>query len=162
MNIEEILEEIDTVLLEASRVPFTNKRVIEEDDLARLLDELREILPEEIAEAKEIIKERQRILDDAQREAKNIIEQAKNYISKLTDENVITRQAQEQANEIVLQAHKTARDLQGDATTYAIDVFKHIEGNLMKALEVVRQGHNELQHSVKSNQMPSQKETNEE
>ncbi len=154
MNIEEILDEIDAILLEASRVPFTNKKVIEEDDLARLLDELREMLPEEISEAKGIVKERQRILDDAQKEARNIVEQAKNYISKLTEENVITKQAQEQANEIVLQAHKTARDLQGDAASYAVDVFKHIEANLAKALEIVHQGHCELQQSMKTNQTP--------
>lgn len=111
MNIEHILEEMEGLLLDASRVPFTNKRLIEEDDLGRLIDELREVLPGELMEANRIISERQRILEDAQKEAQAIIDQAKNYINKLTDENAITRQAQEQAGEIVQQAQKTARDL---------------------------------------------------
>ena len=48
-------------------------------------------------EANRIITERKLILEQAQRDAQNIVEQAKNYIHKLTDENSITRQAQEQA-----------------------------------------------------------------
>ena len=149
MTIEGILDELESILIDAARVPFTNKRVLEEDDVARLLDELRESLPGTIAEAGKIMAERQRILEDAQKEAQNIIEKAKSYTIKLTDENVITKQAQEQATEIVAQAQKNACDLQNDAMVYADDVFKHLEGNLEKALEVVRQGHNELHQGRK-------------
>jgi len=141
MNIEHILEELENLLLEAPRVPFTNKRMIEEDDLARLLDELREALPGEVIEAKHIISDRQRILEDAQREAQNIVDQGKNYVLKLTDESIITRQAQDQANDMVNQARKTAYELQSDANVYADKVFTHLENNLEKALEVIRQGH---------------------
>jgi vacuolar-type H+-ATPase subunit H len=149
MTIEGILDELESLLIDAARVPFTNKRVLEEDDVARLLDELREALPGTIAEASKIMAERQRILEEAQIEAKNIIEKAKNYTIKLTDENIITKQAQEQGTEILTQAQKQASDLQNDATVYADDVFKHLEDNLEKALEVVRQGHNELHQSRK-------------
>ncbi|MEG6584096.1 ATPase [Dendrosporobacter sp. 1207_IL3150] len=151
MTIDEILDEIENMLVDSTRVPFTNKLVIEEDDLIRLLDELREVMPQEIKDAAKIVSERQRILEEAQKEAQNIVDQAKVYGTKLTDENIISKQAQEQANEIVLQARKAARDLQNDAITYADDVFTHLENNLKKALEVVQQGHNNLQQN-KQNQ----------
>lgn len=150
MSIEKLLDEMENVLVEAARVPFTNKRVVEEDDLARFLDEFRELLPKELEEAKRIIAERQHILDEAQKEAQNIIEQAKTYVSKLTDENIINKQAHEQANEIMTQANRTAKNLQNDAVTYADEVFKHILNNLEQTLEVVRQGHRDLQQN-KSN-----------
>lgn len=147
MKTIEILDEMESLLVEAAKVPFTNKLIIEEDDLGRLMDELRETVPGEIVEAKRILAERQRILDEAQREAQTIIDQAKSYISKLTDENIITRQAQEQANEIIQQAQKEARELHNQALIYASEVFKHIEANLEKALEVIRQGYGSLQQS---------------
>lgn len=151
MTIEKLLDDMETLLVEAARVPFTNKRVIEEDDLARFLDELRELLPKELDEAKRLLADRQRILDDAQREAQNIVDQAKLYVVKLTDENIINKQAQEQANELVGQARKTAKDLQIDAVMYADEVFKHVTAHLEKTLEVVRQGHRDLQQN-KGNQ----------
>lgn len=147
MAIEEILDEIENILVDSTRVPFTNKLVIEEDDIIRLLDELRDVLPQEIKDAAKIASERQRILEEAQKEAQNIVDQAKVYVTKLTDENIISKQAQEQANEIVLQARKAARDLQQESVVYAEDVFKHLESNLQKALEVVQQGHSHLQQN---------------
>lgn len=147
MSIEKILEEMENLLLDAPRVPLTNKRVVEEDDLARLIDELREEFPGEIMEATRIMQDRQHILEDAQKQAQNIVDQAKSYITKLTDENIITQQAQEQANEIVLQARKAARDLQNESYIYAEDVFKYLEVNLEKSLEVVRQSHSDLKQN---------------
>ena len=141
MSIEEILDEMEIILLDAPRVPFTNKRMVEEDEFARLLDELREALPVEVKEANKILNNRQKIMEDAQKEAQSIIDQGKNYVSKLTDENVITRQAQDQANEIVAQAQKSADELRADAVLYADNVFTHLEGNIEKAIEVIRQGH---------------------
>ncbi|MDR3563863.1 MAG: HrpE/YscL family type III secretion apparatus protein [Negativicutes bacterium] len=149
MTIEQILEEMEALLLDSGRVPFTNKRLIEEDDLGHLIDEIREVLPGEIMEANRVISERQHILEQAQKDAQNIVDQAKNYIHKLTDENNITRQAQEQANEILQQARKTARDLQVDSVSYADDVFSYLEENLTRTLEAVRQGHGKL-HQTKN------------
>lgn len=144
MKINEILDEMENLLLTASRVPFTNRRIIEEDDLLRLIDELHDALPASIMEAERIIAERQRIVDDAQKSAQEIVDQAKGYVSKLTDENTITRQAQEQATEIIAQAQRSADELNRDAIQYASDVFQHLESHLEKTLDVVRNGHKEL------------------
>jgi F0F1-type ATP synthase membrane subunit b/b' len=144
MSVEQLLDEIDNLLLESGRVPLTNKRIVEEDDLARLLDELREAMPSELAEAQMLVKERERILEDAQREAQKIIEQAKSYVAKMTDENLISKQAQEQASEIIAQAHRGALELQSDAVNYADEVFKSMEAHIEQTLQVVRQGHGDL------------------
>ncbi len=144
MTVEEILEEMENLLLEAARVPFTNKRVIDEDDLGRLIDELREILPGELMEANRVIAERLRIMEDAQKEAQNIVDQGKNYVHRMADENAITRQAQEQAAEIIQQAQRAANELKGDSLVYADEVFGYLEENLIKALETVRSSHSRL------------------
>lgn len=154
MTFEEILDELDNVLLDAGRIPFTNKRILEEDDVAKLIDELREALPEQLAEANRVLKDRQHIIDEAHQEAQNIIEQAKSYTLKITDESQIAKQAQEQANEILLQAQKRAQALQQDAVAYADNVFKHIEAHVEKALQVVHQGHNDLHQSDSGKSKP--------
>lgn len=150
MTINGILDELESLVTDASRMLFTNKRIVEEDDIIRLLDELRDKMPDEINEAAQIVAERQRILEKAQEEARKILEQAKAYAMKLTDENVIAQKAQEQSNEIVILANKEAADLRNDAVAYADSVFKHLEGQIEKTLEVVRQGHNELNPSKRN------------
>lgn len=145
MTIERLLDELDTLLDEGARVPFTNKIMVEEDVLERIAEEMRRSLPQEFTEAKTIVAERQAILDEAQKEAQHIMDQAKGYVAKLTEENIITKQAHEQANETVQQARKTAKELQIEANKYAFDVLRQLESNLEKALETVRQGRNNLQ-----------------
>lgn len=147
MKMEEVLEEIENLVLDAARVPFTNKRVLEEDDIARLLDELREVMPTELIEAKRIVSERSHIMEEANKEAQNIVDQAKNYVAKLTEGNIVTQQAQEQAQGIIAAAKQEARNLQNDAVRYADDVFNHLETNVQKVLEVVQSGHRELRQS---------------
>jgi len=149
MTIEGILDELESLLIDASRVPFTNKRILEEDDMVRLLDELRGKLPGEITEATRIVADRQRYLEKAQEEAQNIVEQAKVYAAKLTDENMIAKQAQEHSNEIVIVAHKEADELRKDAVAYADNVFRHLEEHIQRAFEVVQNGHNELNRPIK-------------
>jgi hypothetical protein len=171
MKVEEILEEMENILLESGRVPFTNKRLVEEDDLARLIDDLRDAMPSQLVEAGRIVSDRQRILEEAQQKSDDIIQQAKAYHSKLTDENLITRQAQEQANEIVTQARKEAEDtmreaeakaseaiaaaqkgtqeLADDAMAYAEQVFGFVEENLAQSLEAVRNGHADLKQQFR-------------
>ena len=171
MKGQEILEEMENILLESNRLPFTNTRVVEEDELARLIDELRDAMPSQLVEAGRIVSDRQRILEEAQQKSDEIVQQAKAYHSKLTDENLITRQAQEQAGEIVSQARKdseqmirdaeqkaaeimemaqkNARELAMNAMDYAEQVFNYMEGNLSESLDTVRRGHDELKQQFR-------------
>lgn len=144
MKFEELLDKFETVLDEGSRIPFTNKVMLDEDVVESIMDEMRHLLPQEFAEAKSIVSERQAILEETQKEAQHIMDQAKGYVAKLTDENLITKQAQEQANELLQQARKNSKELQNEANKYAVDVLRQLEINLEKALETVKQGRNSL------------------
>jgi len=145
VTIEQLLDELDALLDDGARVPFTNKIMVEEDFLERIVENIRRTLPQEIAEARTIVGERQAILDQAKQEAQHIMDQAKGYVAKLTDDNIISKQAQEQANELLSQANKNAKEMQAEANRYAVDVLRQLEKNMEKALETVRQGRSNLQ-----------------
>ena len=145
MRINEILDQMEKVLLDSSRFPLTNKRIVEEDEMLQLIDELHDSLPAALMEAERIIAERQKIMAEAQTAAQDIVDQAKSYVTKLTEEHMITRHAQEQADEMIGSARQTAAALRNDATQYANDVFQYLEGQLEKTIDVVRQGRHGLQ-----------------
>ena len=140
MSVHKILDDLENLLQVATHIPFSNRLVVEEDELCRLIDSLREALPNEIMEANRIINERKRIMDDVQKEAQTIVEQAQTYVSKLTDENTITHQAQGQAEQILEEAREKAREMEDQAVSYAQDVFAYLEANLEKVTEAVREG----------------------
>lgn len=140
MSVYKILDELENLLQYSTHIPFSNRLVVEEDELCRLIDALREALPNEIMEANRILNERKRIMDDVQKEAQTIVEQAQTYVCKLTDDNTITHQAQEQAELIIEEARVKAKEFEQQAVVYAQDVFAYLEANLEKVTEAVREG----------------------
>lgn len=149
MTVHKILDEMDILLQDSSRVPFTNKVIVEEEELARLIDELRDALPNEIMEANRIMSERKRIMEDVQKEAQTIVDQAQNYVSRMTDDASIKQQAQEQADVIIQQAKDRAQGFENEAVQYAEEVFKYLEANLAKVLESIQQGRDNLKRQTK-------------
>lgn len=149
MAIDEILDELENLVVEARRVPFTNKCVIEDDDIVRLIDNLRTVLPQEIQDASSLMQERQNILNDAKTEANKIIDQAKSYAMKLVAENEIVKQAQIDANEIMAKTIDNANSLKSDSLKYADEVFDHLVRNVSNTLEVVKQAKENLQQEKK-------------
>lgn len=149
MAIDEILDEIENLVVEARRVPFTNKCIIEDDDLIRLIDDLRSELPQEIQDANHLIEQRQQIINDAKREANSIVEQAKSYAVQLTAEHEIVKQAQGQANEIMEKTIENTNQLKEDSLQYADEVFRHLAHNVSSTLDVVQQAHVNLKQNKK-------------
>ncbi len=149
MKTDKLLENLENAILNSSKVPFSDKRMVEEDELMQILDEIKESLPLEMDEAHKVVMEKEKILADAQRHADSLVAQAKDHIAKITEESEMVRQAQEQANQIISNANQSSEELKNSSITYAADVLKYIEGTLEKTLESIRQNRNSLTNSGK-------------
>ena len=70
MEIFELLESLEDIIERGKNLPFTNKGVIDKDEILDLIKEIRLKLPDELKQAKWVKEERQRILVEAQKEEK--------------------------------------------------------------------------------------------
>ena len=148
MNTEQLLEELETLVETSNRIPMTTKRMVEEDEMMRIIDSIQESLPLELEESRRIVAEKDAVLADAKKQAEELIAQAKEYISKLTAESEIVKAAQEQANEIIANANKSSEQLRNSSVQYGADVLKYVESNLEKTLESIRQNRESLRQSA--------------
>lgn len=155
MKSDKLVEDLESIILNAKQMPFTNKKVVSEEEILQIIDELKETLPEELVQSKQIIAEREKILADAKQHADNMIIQAKDYIAKLTEEHELVRQAQERAQQILAQANASSEELKGSSITYAGDVLKYVETTLEKTLFSIQQNRESL---LKSNKKDSHRE----
>ena len=163
MGFDEILDSLENLVLNSKRVPLTNKRVIEEDDIADIIDLLKQALPIEIKKAKQIIEERDRIMDKARTEGDDHIYRAKEYSRTLIEKEEIfdqakreasdlkrvafeesdrlRTQAQHDANELLNSAREEADGIKNEAREYAIGIFDYVQ-------ETVEALQNRNQHIV--------------
>jgi len=118
--------------------------MVNKNEILDLLKEVRVKLPDEVKQAKWIKEERQRILLEAQKEAEMIVKEAENRIVSMVDENEITRKAYDQANETIINAQKTSREIKQGSLEYADDVLAKLEENLKEAYLVLHKNREEL------------------
>ena len=155
MSVNDILDEIENLVVDGKHIVFTNKSIIEEPDLVRLVDDLRNELPLELQKAGRIMQDRDSIIAAAREEASGIVEQAKEYAAKLVDESEVVIQSQEKANLIMEQAKaqeqdimektmQNSRQLKENAEQYANQVFDHMISNVSNALSILQQAKEEL------------------
>ncbi len=152
MAVNDILDDIENLVVDARRVVFTNKCIIEEDDLIRLVDDLRSELPLQLRKADQVIEQQDKILEDARKEAEHIIEQAKNYALKLTEDSEIVKQAQAQAQSLMEKTIQNTEALKQDSLQYANQVFDHLISNVGNALAVVEEAKHGLNKSTEDNE----------
>jgi len=96
MEIFTFLETLEDMLEKSKTVPFTNKSIVDKDEMIEIIQEIRIKLPDELKQAKWVKEERQRILLEAEKEADTVVKEAENRIISMIDEHEITRKAYDQ------------------------------------------------------------------
>ena len=138
MDTRKLLEELENVIDSATEVPFSNKKMVDKDEIERLIDAINQSLPNELESARRIVADKERILLDAEKKADDTIAQAKDYIARITEESELVKQAQERANEVVTAANHSAEELRSSSVTYASDVLKYVETNMEIMLDTLK------------------------
>ena len=144
MEIFTLLETLEDILENSRSIPFTNKTMVDKEELLEIIKEIRIKLPDELKQAKWIKEERQRILVEAQKEADGIVKEAENRIISMIDEHEITRKAYEQKAEIIETANEMSREISKGTKDYADSILQNIESALQNALETIQNNRREL------------------
>jgi len=132
MEIFTLLEALEDILEKSKAVPFTNKGVVEKNDILDIIKEIRLKLPDELKQAKWIKEERERIITEAQKDAEDIVKEAENRIISMIDEHEITKKAYDKKTEIIAEANEMYREISKGTTSYVDGILANIEDNMVK------------------------------
>ena len=127
MEIFTLLETLEDIMERSRNVPFTEKGIVEKEEILEIIKEIRLKLPDELKQAKWIKEERGRILEEAQREADSIVKEAENRIIAMIDEHEITKKAYEQKAEIIETANEMSREINKGTKEYADNILANLE-----------------------------------
>ena len=144
MEIFTLLETLEDILERSKSVPFTEKTIVDKEEVLEIIKDIRLKLPDELKQAKWIKEERARILDEAQKEADGIVREAENRIISMIDEHEITRKAYEKKVEIIETANEMSREISKGTKEYADSVLAGIEVALQDAMKVIQNNRKEL------------------
>jgi cell division septum initiation protein DivIVA len=166
ITLDSIFDEMYDLISEANRIPLTDKIIVEESDLAGILDDLKEAIPKEVKNASQVLDDQQNIVNKAREEADAIVEQAKAEADRiLTMAKGEADRAMRQEN-IVQQAEAFAEDAKNnalryqdsvkseadayaarvktDSLQYADDMLGYLSNNLQSALNAISENRNNI------------------
>lgn len=137
MEILEIIDLMEETIDKSPVVPLSGKILVDKEDILDYVQEMRLVFPEELKEAKWVKEERQRILSEAETRAQTMVKNAEDKVRQMIDENEVTRQAVEQANQLVNDAQTRSMEIKIDCDQYADDVLGDVEKRLEMLLKKV-------------------------
>ena len=144
MEIYTFLDNLEELLESGAKVPFSSKVMVDAEELREIIEEMRLKIPDELKQAKWVKEERQRIIADAESEAQKRINDTQNQIVNMIDEHVITKQAQEQKEQILENANKVAKEISIGTREYADALLEKVEEVLKETIDVVHKNRKEL------------------
>lgn len=170
MDILTLVEELEEMVSEASNIPFSNRIVLDRDDVIDLIKKVSAAIPEEIRRAKWIKEEKDHILLEAKKEAEEIlksaqaeearllehakyeenrvIEEARALADDLISNHEITSLAETHARHIVEEASKKADDIKHGAYAYSDEMLSSLEDKMEDFLETLSYNRSELKKFV--------------
>jgi cell division septum initiation protein DivIVA len=150
-----LLERLEELATQATKVPLTGKVLIDPDEVLAIVDEMRDMLPQEIRDANRVSRDREAIIGEAREQAEATVREAQAMATHLTSETAVTKEAQEQADELIDQAKRVAREIRQNALEWADDLFARVSPDLeriandtQKAALAVRKARDELRQQL--------------
>ncbi len=150
MDALEIIDRIEELLDKSKRVPFTSNIMIAENEIYEMLDELRNVLPEEFRQARWIVKEREGMIEESKRQAERIIREAKERSEILVNETEILKNASRKAEDLLSIAEAKSRTIRLEAEDYADEKLAGLEAALHKILAAIEKGREQFKSSISS------------
>ncbi len=151
MDIQHLVDRLEDLIDEGRHIFGTKYTMVDEERALEIIDQMRISIPEEIEKAARILAERDRVLAQANEEAARIMQQSREKGKELIDRESTVQMAQSRAAGIIDKAREEALRITGEADQYVAQVLAHLEQHLLKNLNTVRNGINEV---VRTNHQP--------
>ena len=140
MDLQYLIDRLESMVTGARRMPITGKLMLDEQELADLIDQMRTVLPEEVRAARKILRERDNVITEAQQQADDILKTAHEQAEMLLDQQGLMAEAQARANQYLEEAMMAAQERVNGADEYAREVLSQLQQQLSRHLTIIEKG----------------------
>lgn len=144
MDVHDKLDAIVASVEAARAMPMSASCIVNRAEMLVLLDELRELLPGELAQAEELLGSRDDVVEAGRAEAARIIDEAKRERSRLVAKTEVAQAAAAEAERIVSEAEEESQRMRDDVDDYVDAKLANFEVVLGKTLAAVERGREKL------------------
>jgi vacuolar-type H+-ATPase subunit H len=144
---ETLVRQALDLVVNAKQMPLSASVLISKEEVAELLQDALQRMPDELRQARWLLKEREDFIAEKSREADVLLEEVRVQAERMVQRTEIVRQANHVAQRILDDANEEARRLRHEVEDYADQKLASFEIVLDRTLKTVRAGREKLQVS---------------
>lgn len=152
-TIEGLIDEMYDALEKGWKMPLSSGKVlVDSEEIRAILDDIRDVFPEEINQAKSIVADHDQIINEARREGDNIVQAAEERAKALVSQEEVVLKAQQRANEILSQAQVQARETKKACNEYVEEIMRRTDESISESLNELRKTRQNIKNSQRGSQ----------
>jgi hypothetical protein len=137
IDLNYLIDELETLVGEANRVPFSSKIMLEEQTVMQIVDQMRAAIPSEFRQARRILREQAKIVANAQHEAKTIVENANEHAEYLVSNHGILAEARQRAEQMMNEAVAYRQRTLGEIDRFGLQRLHMVEDALRESRRIM-------------------------
>lgn len=138
-----LLDELEELISNASRVPFSDKAVVDSEEIDQIIADIRTNMPKDLQQARWINTEQDRIMAEAKAEYDKIIVSAKKQAEFLVEDAAIKREASKRADALTAESENRNRFLKLKTYEYIDEQLFNLQTEIQKIVGEFLQPMNE-------------------
>lgn len=127
-----LLDDLEEILSNASKVPFSEKAIVDSDEIKSIVDDIRLSMPKDIQQARWVKDEQDRILNEARSEYDKVIVAAKKQADYLVEHDVIKKEAEKRADALLAEAENHSRYIKLRSYEYVDKLLYDMQNDISK------------------------------
>ena len=127
-----LLDDLEEILANASKVPFSEKAIVDSDEIRSIVDDIRLSMPKDIQQAKWVKDEQDRILNKARGEYDKVIIAAKKQAEYLVENDIIKKEAEKRADALISEAENHSRYIKLRSYEYVDKLLFDMQNDIAK------------------------------
>jgi vacuolar-type H+-ATPase subunit H len=156
VDLKDKLDEIVGQIESARAMPMSASCIVNRGQLLGLLDEMRDLIPEEVQRAESLLHARDDVVEEGRREAERIIEDARAERERLISETEVHQAASAEAARLLDDSENEARRMRQEVDDYVDTKLANFEIVLNKTLTAVLRGRDKLHGRHEMEQLADQ------
>ena len=127
-----LLDDLEEILSNASKVPFSEKAIVDSDEIRSIVDDIRLSMPKDIQQAKWVKDEQDRILNEARSEYDKVIVAAKKQAEYLVENDIIKKESEKRADALISEAENHSRYIKLRSYEYVDKLLYDMQNDIAK------------------------------
>ena len=155
------LDQLEEIVLDGSRIPFSGGRLVNEQDAIELMDALRDALPTQITHADELIRQRDGFIEKARQQAEEILGHARREREQLISTASIRQEAERHVAELREQARLQCEQMVLQARQQAAQIEQEQQARLAQMEQHFAHRRQQLEQEAQTRRQQLEQEVNE-